>query len=52
VASAASEYCETRGASPALVAQPQPKDTKPAASAAHRRVAQPRLAQQRSSKKR
>jgi N-acetylmuramoyl-L-alanine amidase len=52
VASAASEYCETRGAAPALVAQPQPKDVKPAASVAHRRVAQPRLAQQRSGKKR
>jgi N-acetylmuramoyl-L-alanine amidase len=52
VASAASEYCETRGAAPPLVAQPQPKDVKPAAGTAHRRVAQPRLAQQRSGKKR
>jgi N-acetylmuramoyl-L-alanine amidase len=52
VASAASEYCDTRGAAPALVAQPLPKDVKPAAGVAHRRVAQPRLDQQRSSKKR
>jgi len=53
VASAASEYCETRGAAPPLVAQPQPKDVKPAAGTAHRRVAQPRIAQQqRSAKKR
>lgn len=47
VASAAAEYCETRGAAPPLVAQPQPKDTtRHTASAAHRRVAQPRIAQQ------
>ena len=55
VASAASEYCETRGAAPPLVAQPQPKDaTRHSASTAHRRVAQPRIAQQpqRSAKKR
>jgi N-acetylmuramoyl-L-alanine amidase len=56
VASATSEYCETRGAAPPpLVAQPKPKDTtRHAASAAHRRVAQPRIAQQpqRSAKKR
>ena len=53
VASATSEYCETRGSAPPLVAQPQPKDVKPAAGTAHRRVAQPRIAQQqRSAKKR
>jgi N-acetylmuramoyl-L-alanine amidase len=39
VASAAAEYCETRGAAPPLVAQPQPKTSKPAT-----RVAQPRVA--------
>jgi N-acetylmuramoyl-L-alanine amidase len=55
VASATLEYCETRGSAPPLVAQPKPKDTtRHTASAAHRRVAQPRLAQQpqRTAKKR
>ena len=40
VSSAASAYCETHGAAPPLVAQPQPKASKPV-----RRVAEPRLAQ-------
>jgi N-acetylmuramoyl-L-alanine amidase len=37
VASAVSEFCETRGPAPPQIAEPQPKTTKPAA-----RVAQPR----------
>ena len=43
VASAATEYCETRGAAPLQIAKPEPKAAQPGKTSRPARVAQPRV---------
>jgi N-acetylmuramoyl-L-alanine amidase len=43
VASAATEYCESRGAAPLQIAKPEPKAAKPGKTSKPARVAQPRV---------